>query len=454
MSLRRAIGLLAVAALPVLFGLPLLAQPFGSEFRVNAVTAGVQTAQSVAFGPTGDFVVVWQDHQPGADEVYGRRYGATSGARGAPFRLNVAPASGPAVAVDPTTGVFLVAFAEAGQGIVGRRYDAGGAPLGSEFRVNTYALGQSPAVAASSAGFVVVWAAPDSGTLSVFGQRLTSGGLLVGPEFRVNTNTFFSNSPSVSADAAGDFVVAWQSTQDPLGYGVFARRYAASGAPLGAEFRVNTYTSFNQLVPSVAAFPAGGFVVTWESYSENASVDDVYAQRYDALGLPLGAEFRVNSYTSGQERAPRVAADGAGAFVVVWEGGGQDGSNYGILAQRYAPDGSVIGGELLVNTYTTSGQRMPAVAASGDGRLVVVWQSYGEEGGLDIGLFAKHSGIRGDVNGDGAANVTDVFHLINFLFASGAPPVFSGDVDGDGIVNVSDVFYLINHLFAGGPAPR
>ena len=28
-----------------------------------------------------------------------------------------------------------------------------------------------------------------------------------------------------------------------------------------------------------------------------------------------------------------------------------------------------------------------------------------------------------------------------------------GDVDGDGVVSVSDVFYLINFLFAGGPAP-
>jgi hypothetical protein len=28
-----------------------------------------------------------------------------------------------------------------------------------------------------------------------------------------------------------------------------------------------------------------------------------------------------------------------------------------------------------------------------------------------------------------------------------------GDVNGDGIVDISDVFYLINFLFAGGPAP-
>jgi dockerin type I repeat protein len=69
----------------------------------------------------------------------------------------------------------------------------------------------------------------------------------------------------------------------------------------------------------------------------------------------------------------------------------------------------------------------------------------------DIGAVERVIG--GDVNGDGAVNVTDVFSLINFLFANGTPPAGEPDVNGDGDVNVSDVFYLINRLFAGGPAP-
>jgi hypothetical protein len=49
--------------------------------------------------------------------------------------------------------------------------------------------------------------------------------------------------------------------------------------------------------------------------------------------------------------------------------------------------------------------------------------------------------------------VSDVFYLINFLFAGGPAPICSADVDGDGQPTVSDVFYLINYLFAGGPPP-
>jgi CSLREA domain-containing protein len=69
----------------------------------------------------------------------------------------------------------------------------------------------------------------------------------------------------------------------------------------------------------------------------------------------------------------------------------------------------------------------------------------------DSGAIQRVTG--GDVNGDGAIDVADLFILINFLFAGGPPPVGEADMSGDGSIDVVDVFYLINYLFAGGPAP-
>jgi hypothetical protein len=65
------------------------------------------------------------------------------------------------------------------------------------------------------------------------------------------------------------------------------------------------------------------------------------------------------------------------------------------------------------------------------------------------------SAIRGDANGDGVINVTDVVYLINYLFISGpAPnPIQAGDANCDGVVNVTDVVYLINYLFLVPPGP-
>ncbi len=63
-------------------------------------------------------------------------------------------------------------------------------------------------------------------------------------------------------------------------------------------------------------------------------------------------------------------------------------------------------------------------------------------------------GVIGDADGSGVVDVSDVFYLINYLFAGGPLPIGPVDVDDNAAVDVADVFYLINHLFAGGPAPH
>ena len=52
--------------------------------------------------------------------------------------------------------------------------------------------------------------------------------------------------------------------------------------------------------------------------------------------------------------------------------------------------------------------------------------------------------LRGDVNGDGAVNVSDVTTLVNMILFVIPKDMTRGDVDGNGIVNVSDVTALVN----------
>jgi hypothetical protein len=63
--------------------------------------------------------------------------------------------------------------------------------------------------------------------------------------------------------------------------------------------------------------------------------------------------------------------------------------------------------------------------------------------------------ICGDANGDGAINVGDVIHLVNFLYRDGPLPVppLAGDFDCDGATNVGDVIKLVNYLYREGPPP-
>jgi hypothetical protein len=90
-----------------------------------------------------------------------------------------------------------------------------------------------------------------------------------------------------------------------------------------AEFRVNTYTNFEQEYPSVTVLADGGFVVTWSSHKQDGTDLNFWAQRYDASGLPVGTEFRVNASLANTQFLSVVTALHDGGFVVSWSSNDQ-----------------------------------------------------------------------------------------------------------------------------------
>ena len=115
------------------------------------------------------------------------------------------------------------------------------------------------------------------------------------------------------------------------------------GNPLGPAFRVNTYTTGNQYAENVASDASGNFVVVWGSNLQDGSGRGVFGQRYSASGGLLGPEFPVNTYTTGDQSRPSVAADTVGNFVVVWQSYGQDGSNSGVVTPLWTTRASAVG---------------------------------------------------------------------------------------------------------------
>src|SRR5262249_39555057 len=79
------------------------------------------------------------------------------------------------------------------------------------------------------------------------------------------------------------------------------------------------------------------------------------------VAQPTGSEFRVNTRTTNGQTRPSVAADSAGRLVVVWESYGQDGSKDGVFGRRFFASGSPLGVEFQVNTTTTDSQSSPSV---------------------------------------------------------------------------------------------
>src|SRR5688572_5414417 len=149
---------------------------------------------------------------------------------------------------------------------------------------------------------------------------------------------------------------------------------ASAQIPAGGEFRVNTFTTGAQIQARAAMEPDGDFVVVWTGSAQDGSDTGVFAQRFAASGAARGAEFRVNTYTTGRQWEPAVAVGARGEFVVVWTSV-QDGSGTSIQGRRYDALGSAIGAEFLVNTLTASNQDEPRIGRAADGRFVVIWTS-------------------------------------------------------------------------------
>src|SRR5262249_6486089 len=150
--------------------------------------------------------------------------------------------------------------------------------------------------------------------------------------------------------------------QDGSGYGVYAQRYDASGNPVGAEFRVNTFATGNQEESSITSLADGGFVVQWMSLGQDGSGWGTYAQRYDASGNPLSSEFLVNQTTTGDQLPDSfhgmtaIAQLANGNLISVWEGLPSPNNTFEIHAREFTlgNPGAVIGVRAEAGDPTTA----------------------------------------------------------------------------------------------------
>lgn len=373
--------------------------PNGDEFQINTYTTGSQTFEGgAAADAQGRFVITWGG---GPDGIQAQRFDSQARPVGGEFAVSSDWGGDPKVAKD-TAGNFVVAWNEwsyPSLDVRARRFDADGAALGADFQVNTqpivnawYYIGVLDVAADAPGNFVVAWTGsgsspgPDTSGYSIQGRRFDADGNPLGDQFQVNTyTTWGQNNASVSMDADGNFVIVWDSAgsagTDTSGLSIQGQRYDASGAPLGAEFQVNTYTTGFQAYPEVATDSAGNFVVVWSSGGSSGTDTDsssVQAQRFAAGGTPVGEQFQVNTYTTGWQTPSDVTFDARGNFLVTWFG--HTGLDTDVSAQRFDSNGAPIETEFQVNTYTTSHQLFGAVVTDPQGNFVIAWESWGSSG--------------------------------------------------------------------------
>ncbi|MDX2171429.1 MAG: hypothetical protein SF182_30470 [Deltaproteobacteria bacterium] len=392
-------------------GGPAGAQPLGTPFPVNTYTAGLQGAPAIGADDQGNFVIAWESFGQDGDYIgiFAQRFLADGSKSGAELPVNdyvTGPQAAPDVAVGGD-GRFVVVWQGYGDGgdsgdVWARPFSSAGVADGPEFQVNdpVAAIYEGAAsVAALTDGFVVVWDDYED----VFARRLDAAGRPLGDPFQVNTSkTFgFQGSAAVAPTGDGGFVIAWEDGYfygdgyDGAGYGIFAKRYDADGVQEADEFQVNSTVLGDQYGAAVAPAAGDGFVVVWQSYSHAGSDAAVFGQRFGDGHAPAGGEFRVNPAPAEYGDQPRVAADAAGDFVVVWSAPLTPAPPTpfatppaaAILARRFNAGATPLAGSTPV-AASLQNQVEPAVAAVPDGRYVVAWRR--DDGdGSDGAVFAQ-----------------------------------------------------------------
>ena len=201
-------------------------------------------------------------------------------------------------------------------------------------------------------------------------------------ENQVNTTTADAQKvPAVAVAPDGSYVVTWQG-EDADKEGIFARVYDENGSPVTGEFQVNTVTSGKQKAPEVAIDNDGNFVIVWQG--EDADDEGIFARVFDSAGTPQTGEILVNTVTADEQKAPDVTMDADGDFIVAWQG--QDADKEGIYARVFDANGVAQTGEIAVNTTTADAQKEVSIAADDAGNFVVAWQ--GEDADKE-GIFAR-----------------------------------------------------------------
>ena len=342
--------------------------PAGEEFQVNTTTAGNQTESAVAMDAEGNFLIAW--HGPGLIE-------------------------------------------QDREDIFARRFDPNGEPLGDEFPVNSNTTDRQryPNATLNNDGtFVIVWESvntPADGDKAICSQLYDSNGAALGSEFVVSGEPSVCRYPDVAADANGNFAVVW--LEDKSRNSIMARLFDPNGLPRTGTFQVNTVDFGSVTRPAIAMDSAGYFVVTWDGDPDLARLDDIHARVFEPTGAPLGDQFLVNATTDGPQGYPQVAMNERAEFVIVWESRiDPDVNERDIFVQRFDNFGEPLGSEFQVNTYAEGDQRYPVAMLGGDGMFVTAWQSYGQDGSR-YGIFAEVEQLVGsaDFNNDGFVDFHD-----------------------------------------------
>jgi hypothetical protein len=370
-----------------------------------------QSFPVIAPDGSGGMIITWHDRRGGAyGELYAQRMNANGAAQWAADGIGICTApntqANPGMTSDASGGA-IVAWQDFRSGtnndIYAQRADSNGV---IQWTVNGVPVCEAvndqtnPQIAPDgSGGAIIIWQDYRGGTTAdIYAQRVDAGGI---PQWAAGGVAICAaigdqTGPEIVSDGSGGAIIAWEDFRGGSGSDIYAQRVSAGGAVLWAADGIALCTAeYSQSLPRIAVDGSGGAIVVWQD-PRGGSNNDIYAQRVDASG---GVQWTTDgiaiSTADYSQSFPEIIPDGSGGAIVAWEdhraGGIGD-----IYAQRVDAGGGV--------QWTTDGvavctavndQESPQIASDGAGGGVIAWQDY--RGGTSYDVYVQRVDASGVV---------------------------------------------------------
>lgn len=210
------------------------------------------------------------------------------------------------------------------------------------------------------------------------------------PDFKVNDDHGSSqqDNPRIAVAIDGSFTVTWVDRRNGE-TDIYLQRFDPWGYPVGGNIMVNDDSAASaQFNPTIAVDLFGRYALAWTDYREGTYPFDpgIFFQPFDSMLTATGANSNLTAAAGGAfKETPDISVSTWGAMIIVW--GDYRNSNWDIYGQIVRSDGSLVGENFLVNDdLNLSQQHAPRVSTSPEGWFVVTW--YDNRGG-DDDVFAQ-----------------------------------------------------------------
>ncbi|MDY7229175.1 Ig-like domain-containing protein [Hyalangium rubrum] len=356
--------------------------------------AGNQTGPVTAANSTGS-LIAWTDAQ--ALDIRGARLNSTrtvldpSG-----LTISTAPNSqvAPAMAFDGTN--YLVTWHDNRDGefnLYGVRVSSDGTVLDPSGFVISNALSHQryPAVSFDGTNYLVVWEDSRASPLDIYGARVSPAGTVLDPNgFLIFDGANWQEQPAVAFDGTNHLVV-WESVSGSIVV-IRATRISPAGVVLDPT-GITLGTSPQSRYDPKLAFDGTNYLVVWSDYRD-APYFDIYGTRVSPAGAVLDPTGILFAGGTDSQRNPALAFDGT-HYLVVWG----DHRGWNLFAQRFTPAGTSPDAAPIPLSQAAQTQYYPSVTYDGT-EFVIAWQDNRSDAGYDIyGGRITREGVPRDSDG-------------------------------------------------------